>query len=196
MKIRVTLIIFMCTTFAANADKFPETKDLAKKSEPRHRVYEYSRSIEAVSVDFGNANGGGRSEVTKHVRLSYTPDEEDISDSMVGNHIQKGSERSLQVLTSTRKNSKQPSKILHSDGSTSSEKGFSCSCVEEEKGQDGGFHDATLSGLQNEICCIDTNTNGWDVTAGLNNSFGWILLFTVRRRARTQNRLNMLSKEG
>ncbi|XP_046485276.1 uncharacterized protein [Neodiprion pinetum] len=122
MKIRVTLIIFMCTTFAANADKFPETKDLAKKSEPRHRVYEYSRSIEAVSVDFGNANGGGRSEVTKHVRLSYTPDEEDISDSMVGNHIQKGSERSLQVLTSTRKNSKQPSKNLHSDGSTSSEK--------------------------------------------------------------------------
>ncbi|XP_046752833.1 uncharacterized protein LOC124416045 [Diprion similis] len=196
MKIRVTLIFLMCTTFAANADKFPERRDLAKKFETKHRVYEYSRSIRAVTVDFGNTDGGGRNEVTKHMRLSYTPDEEDLSDSLVKNSIHTGSERSLQELTTARMNSKQLSNIPDFGDSASSEKGLSCSCVEEKKGQDGGFHDATLSGLQNEICCTDTSTNGWDVTAGLNNSFGWVLLLTVCGRIRTQKRLKMLSKGG
>lgn len=134
MKIRVTLILQLCTSFAVNSEniiedklpsltKFPDQKESSKFNSPqKHRVYEYSRSIEAASVDFRNENIPSQRHKTKPLHRSHTANMEDLPKNSIGSLNRPAT--SLQI-PGTVKNSKQSSKTPEVDSSRRYEKGKS-----------------------------------------------------------------------
>lgn len=117
MKIRVTLILLLCTSLAANGidtlktqqtssnSKFSDNND----SEQRHQVHEYSKSMEALNV-------ASRIENRRTI-------ERDVPS--FGKSFNQESENSLKHLTDMRMNSKQPPRGFQAELLPVQEKGKS-----------------------------------------------------------------------